>query len=170
MPIALTSGTSGGGGGTPGASIVRGPFSFAYDTPGLTTGVEVYAPSDGEILLFAFPVVDTLWNGTTPQLDVGTFVGTTSGFTASVFPLVANYPIKLDDASVVQVSVGDGVYPVMSTYETYIATEYEQTLCIRRNRDAQGSRVAGCDERRRRPGATQGAARLYIVTATPVAL
>ena len=170
MPIALTSGTSGGGGGTPGASIMRGPFSFAYDTPGLTTGVEVYAPSDGEILLFAFPVVDTLWNGTTPQLDVGTFVGTTSGFTASVFPLVANYPIKLDDASVVQVSVGDGVYPVMSTYETYIATEYEQTYVFDGTETlkvvvSQDATSGGAD-----PGATQGAARLYIVTATPVAL
>ncbi len=68
-------GAGGGGGGSP---VVRA-FPFAFDTPNLLTGADVYVPTIGDILLDAWVEIDTVWDGTTPQGDIGTFVGNIVG-------------------------------------------------------------------------------------------
>jgi hypothetical protein len=60
-----------GGGGSGGSATVRGPFAFAFDTPGLDTGIEFYTPTPGDILLDLWFEVVEAWDGTTPRLDTG---------------------------------------------------------------------------------------------------
>jgi len=68
-----------------GNAIVRGPLSFTYATPNLDTGVEFYTPAVGEVLLNAFFMVDTAFSGGSnlALATIGTFVGTTAGFWSS---------------------------------------------------------------------------------------
>lgn len=64
-------GDPGPGGSTNSLNIVEIPF--AYNTPGILTGVSVYDPTAGDVLVDWWVEVDTAWNGITPQLDLGTF-------------------------------------------------------------------------------------------------
>ena len=57
-----------GGGGKSELKAVR--FDFAFDTPGLNAGVDVYVPKVGEILRDAFFTVTSPFDGTTPGGDV----------------------------------------------------------------------------------------------------
>ncbi len=66
-------------GSVPGASIVRGPFVFAFDTPNINNGVDIYVPTVGDVLLDAWYEVDVAFDGTTPFFDLGTFVASTIG-------------------------------------------------------------------------------------------
>lgn len=64
----------GGGGGGSSIKVVR--FPIAFDTPGLVlTGVPIYVPTVGDVILYYAGVTLTLpesWDGTTPQLNLGT--------------------------------------------------------------------------------------------------
>lgn len=51
-------------------------FDFAFDTPNLNTGIEVYTPAVGEMLLNVSWLVTEAFDGTTPKGDVGTFIYT----------------------------------------------------------------------------------------------
>lgn len=55
-----------------GAPRVR-KFPFAFNTPGIRTGAPLYVPTVDDILLDAWVQIDVAWDGTTPQLDIGTF-------------------------------------------------------------------------------------------------
>lgn len=82
------------GGSVPGASIVRGPLEFAFNTPGLADGIPIYALAPGEILLDLWISVETPFDGTTPEADVGTFEGGNLGIFGNYF----NVPIDLTTA------------------------------------------------------------------------
>src|ERR1700741_1647863 len=80
-----------------GILIVRA-FPFAFDTPDLLTGVALYTPTVGDILLDAWIEVFEAWDGTTPKGDLGTFTGGRFGVWSN-----GNAPLDLtqvDDTSV----------------------------------------------------------------------
>lgn len=60
--------------GTPGLTILRA-FDFAYNTDNLDTGVVLYTPTIGDALIDAWVIIDTAWDGTTPQMDFQQFLG-----------------------------------------------------------------------------------------------
>ena len=62
------------GGASAGVPIVRA-FPFAYNDVGLDTGLALYTPTVGDVLLDAWIEIDTGFNGITPLGDFGTFVG-----------------------------------------------------------------------------------------------
>jgi hypothetical protein len=154
---------------TPGAPVVRA-FPFAFDSPNILTGHAVYTPTVGDILLDAWIEIDTAWNGTTPLGDFGEFVGTAQGLFAG-----GNGPTGLTTMSGPDTNlVGVG----------YLAGNNGESLAALSAAGSAGFRVApgkfttvdpikvvvsqdgtntGAD-----PGSTQGAAVLYLVTATPV--
>lgn len=156
-----------GGGGTGGA-IVRGPFEFAYDTPGLNNGVEIFTPNAGDLLLAMYVFLDPVWNAAA-QYDVGAFDGTTEGIFGGMQG-GSSGGINLDDsnpsfglfsdnasASLARndlfLSGGEAVYIAELTADPFL-------LVVSTN----GIKGASASS------ATAGAARLYIVTATPTPL
>src|SRR5690348_16524195 len=84
-PLATAWVDGGGGGGGAGSPVVRA-FPFAYNTAGILTGHAVYTPAIGDVLLDAWIVITTAWNGTTPLADIGTFVGANGGLFAWSVP------------------------------------------------------------------------------------
>jgi hypothetical protein len=55
-----------------GASLTYA-YNFAFDTANLDTGVEVYTPTVGELLVDAWISVLTGFDGTTPRADISQF-------------------------------------------------------------------------------------------------
>jgi hypothetical protein len=160
-------GGGGGGGSTPGAAIVRGPFSFAFDTPNIENGVEVYTPAIGDVLLDVSVVTDVGFDGTTPMADVGTFIGQNYGYFGyanqainsinvadQVFEGVQHGPIGTS-LVVAQISGGGTIRFVSSP----ITTADPIMLVVSQDGTKGGDPVGG----------TAGSGRVYIVTATPVA-
>lgn len=62
-----------------GVPVVRA-FPFDYNTSGLLTGLEVYTPTAGDLLLDAWFEITQAWDGTTPMGDLGTFDGVSYGY------------------------------------------------------------------------------------------
>lgn len=162
------------GGSQPGAAIVRGPFLFAFNTPGLNDGVTVYTPAANEILLDAWVEQDTQWDGTTPTFDVGTFDGVDQG----VFGI---FGIGVTDLSLIaadsvsnwgsDVLAGAALNKLESVSNAAgnnairlaparFSTAHPLKLVVSQNGHKGGTAV----------DSAAGASRLYIVTATPVAL
>jgi hypothetical protein len=178
----------GGGGGSAGAPIVR-KFPFAHDTPGLLTGAALYTPTIGDILIDAWIEIDTAWDGTTPKGDVGTFVaGNSLGWWA--YNPGRPFSLTVADANVWSPtgplgSFAGGTHtPVEPPLGLFAAVlwsflpGYESSNPSPITRDlpakfltadpvkvvvSQDGTNTGAD-----PGSTQGAAILYLVTATPI--
>jgi hypothetical protein len=152
-----------GGGSTPGAAVVRGPFEFAFNTPGLVDGVEFYTPTVGDIFLDAWIEVLTNWDGTTPTGDIGVFRDLSTGLLPSP-----------NGQDMTQISMSTEVQELSGGTGTFAQRAFQQ-LNQRRLPGvfenvhpfkvvvSQDGTKGGTD-----PGATQGSARLYIVTVTPV--
>lgn len=158
-----------GGGSTAGAAIVRGPFSFTFATANLAAGVAVYTPTVADLLLDVLVVVDTVWDGTTPLLDVGTAVGTTNGI-LNFYGGAVQMDIAPDDETPgtgILFSSTPGTSLVASAAESgwFRAAGIVTAVNPLKVWVSQDGSAGGAD-----PGASQGAARLYVVTATPVAL
>lgn len=73
---------------------------FEFDTPGLDEGVELFTPQVNDVLLDGWVSVIEGFNGTTPKLDMGTFVNSPSGLYCQ--------PVDIDEEDPVDV-FGDGV-------------------------------------------------------------
>lgn len=183
-----------GGGATVEGVTVR-KFPFAFDTPGLLTGATLYTPTIGDVLLNAWVEIDTPWNGTTPLGDLGPFTtgnagvylssingpldmtiadGIGAGWGNSV--LNGGQASSLSDVSALQVAAGllitdAGLNPVSLAVNgtstpsfgsrempVRFVTADPLKFCV-----SQDGTNTGAD-----PGATQGAAVLFLVTATPV--
>lgn len=153
-----------------GASIVR-KFPFAFDTPNLLTGAALYTPTAGDILLNAWIQIDTVWNGTTPKGDIGTFTGDVE-FTGGggLFGSLDGGPLAMTLADVSEYDPGylspdpDGtrnpglVQGVSRIAPGKIMTADPIKVCV-----SQDGTNIGAD-----PGSSQGSAVLYLVTATPI--
>ncbi len=168
-----------GGGSTAGAAIVRGPFSFTFDTPGLTEGVPIgYTPAVGDVLIDAWFEVVEAWDGTTPLADIGPF----DPFTYGVFGdyIAVNLMLSDTGSGSYDISTSEnqgGSAPLSSSPSLASSVHVQGGRAIMRQAPAsifaakpwllvvsQDGTKGGAD-----PGSAQGAARLYIVTATPAA-
>lgn len=153
-----------------GVPIVRGPFSFAYNTASLTSGVTVYTPTVNDILIDAWFEITTAFDGTTPKADIGSFSGTTAGLFAAAAGAV-------DLSSVDSTTLGgDGisVNNTITVSSLLAASGYNNTrispsrftaataikLVVSQDGLSGGAAIGG----------TAGAGKLYLVTVTPVAL
>ena len=160
---------AGGGGSTPGAAIVRGPYSFAFDTPGINDGVAFYTPTVGDILYDVWYVVTTAFNGTTPFADVSQYTG--SGAPGGLASGVAT----AHDLTVAA-SINNGGGPANATTtdsSSYLTLRYNNgaalpglfttadplKLVVSQDGLKGGAAVGG----------SAGAGKVYIVTSTPVA-
>ena len=172
-------GTGGGGGGTTaGAPVVRGPYSFTYQTAGLTNGVAFYTPTIDDILIEAWIEVDTAFNGTTPHADISQFTGTSTPYGLWGWNGVTGFGIDL--AQVDTLDAGGGPltganYVSGSAYNVSLAdaapghirkapirfTTADPLLLVVSTDGTKGGTAVG---------GTTGAGRIYIVTATPVTL
>lgn len=189
-----------------GAPVLRGPFRFAHDTPGLAAGVEVYRPVDGEFLMDAIIYVDEAWNGTRPLCDVGTFLND-YGAIGNMFnyynPTSTYGPMDLSQASsdmadpptnmyvpyngftisglqmVYQAwnsikTAAAGAHSAMQLYDPTKPMSYQAVIMLPIElREGTPVKVAVSQDGSSTgasPGATEGAARLYLLTqiATPL--
>ncbi len=158
-----------------GMAIVRGPFAFAFNTASINSGVTIYTPTVGDILLEAWIELTTSFNGTTPKGDIGTFVGTSSGLWKN--SLFAGLPFDLTSTAAAE-AAGTGVLVGQSAAFTldplsvaaqgdrrnYIPARFTATnplkIVVSQDGLAGGAAVGG----------SAGAGNIYIVTATPRAL
>jgi len=180
------------GSGASGAAIVR-KFPFAFNTPNILTGHAVYTPTIGDVFLDAWFEIDTAWDGTTPQGDLSQFLGgknagiysgagggtpidmtvanadATAGLGLAI--LIANQTLHLAtvddlnngrlDYAVSGASVGWAPLGVTNG-SSYLPAKFTAAAPIKVVVSQDGTNT-GAD-----PGSTQGAAVLYLVTATPV--
>lgn len=146
---------------------IVGPITVNYNDAGLTTGVTLYTPVVGEILMDAWVEVDTEWNGTTPTGDIGTFVGYSGG-------LYGAYNIgALAMGSKDTESYGAGLL-VNDSSNNFSLSEVSTLAGYRLGPSkftatnplkfvvSQDGLSGGAD-----PGASQGVAKVYLVIATP---
>jgi hypothetical protein len=171
------------GGSGPGALVVRA-FPFAFDSPGLATGLELFTPAPGDVLYDAWPQIDVAWDGTTPTLDVGNVAPFSStGLYGQILVLPG---ASVQDFVSFPTLVGGGA-------SLDFATPPAPTLSLQAYTAAAAARAIATDGAADRivpslfttahpvavwvtqtgvrgdadPGSTQGSGVLYVVTATP---
>ena len=156
------------GGGSAGSPVVRA-FPFSFDDAGLDAGIVVYTPTPDDLLLDGWIQIDVGWDGTTPKADFGTLDGGNDGFLVqqlnpvdvSVGTAFQTYqgmrlnspsqPISVVQIALKQQQNGYLYYP----YSVFTGAPIKVVV-------SQSGAAGGGD-----PGATQGSAVLYLVTATP---
>lgn len=178
-----------------GVPVIR-KFPFAFDTPNLLTGAALYTPTVGDVLLDAWLQIDEAWDGTTPLADIGTFQTSNAGWFAQAFGAPdmtsADYDIQTSDGLLLGYNFGgaafaqgagllaaaSGPLKILSNGDpgNFAVTKNVPAAEVQRLVPAkftaphpikvcvsQDGTITGDD-----PGSTQGAAILYLVTATPV--
>jgi hypothetical protein len=176
---------------TPGTAIVRA-FPFTFATAGLVAGHAVYTPTAGDVLLEVFVRITTPWDGTTPFADIGTFDAHADGLWANFVGQAidlgnasaansrltcaasGNGLMSFRDASALTLPTAqqDGLYQVavtdvdvtatvQSDGNSYLPAPFIAATPIKVCVSTAGA-TGGSD-----PGASAGAATLYLVTATP---
>jgi hypothetical protein len=153
-----------------GVTVRKFPFTFA--TAGLATGYALYTPAVGDLIYDIGISVDTLFNGTTPLADVGTFSGGNVGLFGE---LGAAIDLGTADADVTDnaglaeggtatwlsaaiivknTAAESGVLP----WTLKVTAANPLLLVVSQNGQKGGTAT----------GATAGAGVVYVVTATPV--
>jgi hypothetical protein len=154
---------------TLGTPLVRG-FAVAHGAAGLNNGVALFTPTVGDFLLDAWVEIDTAWNGTTPLGDIGTFGGGHPGwFAYAVGPIDMTSPDLTGglDPNLLQ---GSGVTPGSDLLTVAIKDLSDQRTLPAKFTTAtpvlfvvsQNGLKGGAS-----PGATTGAAVVYVKTVTP---
>lgn len=146
-------------------------FAFAFNTASLAAGVTFFTPTVGDIFLDSWVEVTTAWNGTTPFCDYGPSTGYQVGAGANAQDMTAN-----DGANAVP---GLLVGTLTSSFPTFNESAYMNAAAQVR-RLAPGRFTAATPWKvwvtqdglmgGAAPGGNAGTARVYIKTATPVAL
>lgn len=161
------------------SSVVVRAFPFAFDTAGLLTGHAVYTPTIGDQVLDAWVRVTTLWDGTDPTFDVGSFVAD-DGHYGWFGDLHGAIPLNggLDDNGIGATvgSPGNFAKPASLSASILAETSGGSTANIKSRLPlifqtadpikivvSQNGLDNGAD-----PGSTVGAAVLYLHIATPV--
>lgn len=150
-------------------------INFAYNTPNLATGAPLYTPTVGDWLVNGWIEVTTAWDGTTPLGDFGLLTAAFPGFLATMGADIgiANAAVTVMTAVATPGTTGITSYPVGLQPLAALAadlTALEATIIPGRFVTADpicavvstDGTVTGGD-----PGATQGAARLILVTSSP---
>ena len=65
-------------------SVVRS-FAFAFDDAGLETGLELYVPTPGDILIDLWIEIESAWDGATPKGDAGDLASGSGWFSSIGF-------------------------------------------------------------------------------------
>ncbi len=157
------------GGGSAGV-VAHGPFTIAHNTAGLAAGIPTFTPAAGDLLLDAFFVIDTAFDGTTPSADFGANAsgGIFNNFATTVLlDDTADAPFagliyttspkhSLRDTVIDNAAAGgtDMAYRATWLFETAAPL-----LVWASQNGTQGGTAIN---------STVGSARLYIITATPV--
>lgn len=160
----------GGSGGSAASPIVR-KFPFAFDTPDLVAGVAVYTPAIGDVLLDAWFDIVTAWdNG--PRADIGAFASTgASGLFA-----IGGLPIAMGPSSPeierdglrLGPPAGGGQWLSLAGSSAWNGQRFAPAVWIDTiplKLVVSGDGTSGFSGSI--TPATQGAAVLYLVTATP---
>ncbi len=94
-------------GGSQPIKVVRVPFTHSDAN---TNGVSIYTPTAGELLIDAFIIVTTAFNGTTPYADIGCFGDNSRGFFDWIGALPGGFPVDLTGVASVASATdpGDG--------------------------------------------------------------
>ena len=137
-----------------GASRMLGPFSFAFNTPGINNGVVFYTPKVGDFLLTFFVVISAGFNGATPKGDIGTFVGGNTGIYASGNGAFSLTSAATDIANNAGVS---GVSQQVIAVGLQFSAANPLLLVVSQDGTKGGAAVGG----------TTGAAALYMEITTP---
>lgn len=192
-PILNPGGGAAGDGSQPGVAIVRA-FPFAYNTAGILTGAALYTPTIGDVLLDGWIEIDTGWNGTTPQADIGTFGSQNTGIFAATTgealsltnPDTASGALaciliaqrlsglaQMSDLTWPTSNEGQGLYVVAGAAVNFIAAPITNGARLFPTKFVSAAPIKVCVSQDgtntgANPGASQGAATLYLVTATPV--
>lgn len=177
-PAHVPADPAGGGGGATNASVVR-KFPFAFNTPGLAAGTTVaYVPTVGDVLLDAWFEVDTAWDGVTPLADIAQDWGTASSLFTNIMGAV-DLTARDDTGFAMGLTGGTPLARAAGPFSTLTA---QQQIALEMSADqgafravpakfASAAPVTLCVSRTgspgAAPGATHGAATLYLVTATP---
>lgn len=173
--IALTAGelveegaADNGGATTGGLTVYR--YDFAYDTPGLEDGIEVYTPTIGDLFIDALFSVTTAFNGTTPTADLcplGADAGLWASY-ASAMPDLSSFDHPYGDGiGNLSLAISSGVagYPSQFVASTGIAPHPAGTSGPWKLVVSQDGAIGGDPI-----GGTAGAGSLYLLIATPVVL
>lgn len=142
--------------------IIRGPFSFTYDTPGLLEGWEIgYSPAVGDAILSGWFDIAEPWDGTSPFGDYGYYINSQQGLGKV---LAGGYENAMDLAN--NQNTGLPLDGFSYSYNYTIPNGYLSPAIVTESHPlkvvvSQDGEANGND-----PGASQGAASLYIMTAT----
>lgn len=153
------------GGPVGGGTVIRA-FPFTFATPNLATGATMYVPTIGDILYDAWIEIDTAWNGTTPLGDMGDFTSNTGWFqvlngaaldmtTPDTEGLGTGFLTSGLESGLMQSNIYHSATRLVPA-KVDAATQIKVVV-------SNDGTSTGAD-----PGATQGAAILYVMTGTPV--
>ena len=181
-----------GGSGAAGSPVVRA-FPFAFDSAGIGNGHNLYTPTVGDILLNAWIEIDTAWDGTTPTADIeqwalaangngGLFNGASNGaggidmtvpdgtdFADPTSLLIGETPNHLLAAealgnATLALAVSGAALTLanMDNGFRYVPAKFQSASPVGVIVNQTGKKAGASS------ASTQGAAVLYLVTATPV--
>lgn len=162
-----------------GTPVVRGPFSFTFATAGLNNGVAFYTPTVNDVLLEAWIEVDTAFDGTTPRADLSQYTGadTPYGFFGWSSVLGPGIDLAVVDTTANGGGPLQGAFPTgggVTIHNIALSQSYGEhqrrtparfttadplLLVVSQDGTKGGAAVGGA----------AGAARVYVITATPVA-
>jgi hypothetical protein len=162
-------------GGDTGGGIQVVSFDFAFDTPGLADGLEVWTPAVGDVLLNAWFRVTTSFNGTTPTADIFSGDSAANGlfYNAAGAQVLNREEQDWGDGYMASGNTGDPNYQAVdlvtaaalygqdSTYYQTAFGRFGTTTPILVAASQDGS-LGGTPV-----GGSQGAATLYLLVATP---
>ena len=154
----------------PGAVLVLA-LPFAHGDAGLATGKALFTPTSGDVLLDAWIEVDTAWNGTTPKGDILLYGLAEPGMYARLAGAgsPANQDMTQADATVGNQKVGASINSLSGVNASAVPTGVARSAPAKFVSGgavgvvvSQDGTISGGS-----PGATQGSAVLFLVTATP---
>jgi hypothetical protein len=142
---------------TTGGVTLYGPYALAYNTASLNDGVAVgYTPAIGDVFQ-VITIVTTAFNGTTPLVDYG-YTGDTTGI------IYAQTAAALDVSATALALTAYTVETVVDSSTSYsawsVATAADGLLVWLSQNGQKGGTA---------PGGSAGAAKVYVLAATPVA-
>lgn len=150
----------GGGGG--GSTPVLHSLTVNYNDAGLaSTGVTIFTPAVGDLLYDFWVQPVTVWNGTTPKGDFGTFTGGTNG----LFAEYASTTLDMTVPNPGSISNPDLASPTLMTWQKYgtgrpamnVITSAPLKFIV-----SSTGQKGGAD-----PGATQGRCIVRVISITP---
>jgi len=158
-----------------GSPVVRGPFTILFNDAGLNAGITFYTPAVGDLLLDAWLEMDVLFDGTTPTFDFGpggtglfnatsASLGLNGGVDSGADILHGGFPGNTgtgynNSLMTAAANFAGGLAGYYTSYGRFL-TATPLKVWVSQDGTQGGAAIGG----------TAGAARLYIVTATPVAL